>query len=202
MKRGSENIVVAVFGALFLLAIIMIFSQGIKTTGYATTGTTTSNVTIHTYYAIEMSTNLTDGIRFGNLTSLPIVNQNATHNIDGVNSTVGVPANYSSSMWINVSSDSNTAVDFCIYADQLNTSAGDYINLPNETYYNSTFTNISHPSNGSEVPLSTTATKAGPAIAVGSKVYYRFWLDVPVATVAGTYNNTVTFNGIQTGGGC
>jgi len=203
MKKGSENVVVAVFGALFLLSIfLMVSQQGLRTTGYATTSNTTSNVTIHTYFAVAMSVNLSDGIQFGNLTSLPVVNQNATHNIDGINTTASASANLSSSMFMNVSTDSNSAVDFCIYADQLNTSAGDYIDLPNETYYNATVTNNSWPSNASEKALSTTTTKAGPAIAIGSQVYYRFWLDVPVSTVAGTYNNTVTFNAIQTGAAC
>lgn len=119
--------IVAIFGVLFLLSLIMIFSFQVRTTGYATTSTTTSNVTISTFFAIDMSTNLSDGIRFGNITALPATNQNASHNYDGVNTTISNTTGNNvlpgTSMWMNVSTDSNVRVDFCIQAtDNLKTS--------------------------------------------------------------------------------
>ena len=77
MGKG-ENIIVLVFGALFLLSLIMILNQGVKTTGYATTATTTSNVTISSYFAIAMSQNLSNGIQFGSVSTFPTTNPNST----------------------------------------------------------------------------------------------------------------------------
>ncbi len=197
MKR--DNLIVAVFGAVFLFSLIMLFSQGIKTTGYATQASTTSNVTITTYFSIAMSENLSDGIQFGNVSSLPATNVNATHNYDGVETVSPSPG---TSMWMNVSSDSNTNVDFCINADALNTSGGDEIGLGNETFSNSTDTNSTLPALGDEASITLSYADAGYNITIGGNNYYRFWLDVPAGTPAGTYNNTVSFKGITTGGSC
>jgi len=203
MKRlEGENLVVAVFGTVFLLSLIMIFSQGSSITGHVTVSNTTSNVTIQVYFAIDMSTNLSNGIEFGTISTLPVTSQNATDNHNGVNTTVGSPANSSTSMWMNVSTDSNADVDFCILATTLNTSSGDYIGLGNETYYNSSQTNHSLPAIGSETSITSSYVKAGPDVVAGNEVYYRFWLDVPAATPTGTYNNTVSFKGISAGGSC
>ncbi len=190
MKK--EEVIVAIFGILLLVSIIMI---GMKPTGYATTGSTTSNVTISTYFAIDMSINLSDGIYFGNVSSLPAINQNATHNYD--NGSLGT------TMFMNVSTDSNTNVDFCIDAnDNLKSSGGDQIVIGNESYANATTTNSSHPVLVSEVALTTGYVMAGPNISAGSNIYYRFWLDVPTGIPSGNYNNTINFKGISTGGSC
>jgi len=197
------NAVVLVFGALFLLSVILLISTGPKTTGYATETSTISNVTISSYFAIDMSVNLTDGIQFGTISALPATNQNATHNYDGANTTDGGGTyNQSTSMWMNVSTDSNTAVDFCVKADALNTSAGDAIGLANESYSNYTATNFTVPRLAKEVGLTTSYVTAGLNTAAGSNNYYRFWLDVPAATPTGVYNNTVNFKGVATGGAC
>lgn len=205
MKRGGENVVVVVFGALFLLAIFMMVSQqGIRTTGFVTSNTT-SNVTISTYYAIQMSSNLSSGISFGNISSLPALFANATHNYDGVNSTpqTSINGTNGTSMWMNVSTDSNTAVDFCISANaSLKNAGGDSILLPNETYYNSTQTNQSLPTLTSDTALTTSYVKAGPNVAVGGSLYYRFWLNVTAGTPSGSYVNQISFEGVATGGGC
>lgn len=200
----GENWIVLVFGFVFLLSVIMLFNQGIKTTGYATQSSTTSNVTINVYFAIDMSTNLSDGIRFGNVTTLPSTDINATHNYDGANTTVGgAIANLGTSMWMNVSTDSNTNVDFCVNSnDNLKTSAGDQIVVGNETYYNHTLTNVTHPGSGQQVAMTTSSVKAGPNVSAGSNLYYRFWLDVPAGTPSGTYNNSITFKGVSVGGAC
>lgn len=195
--------IVAIFGILFLFSVIMIMSQGMRTTGYATSATTTSNVTIQKYFAIEMSVNLTTGIEFGSISTLPATNQNATHNFDGANSTIDTTGtDNGTSMWMNVSTDSNTAVDFCIKADALNTSAGDEIGLGNESYANHTQTNVTYPGVASEVSITTSYVKSGYNITAGSNNYYRFWLDVPAGTPSGTYNNTVSFEGKEIGAAC
>ncbi len=195
-----ENIIVLIFGSVFLFSIIMFMTQGIRMTGYATTSTTVSNVTISTFFAIAMSTNLSDGIRFGNLTTLPVTNQNATHNFDGTNTTM---SGNGTSMWVNVSTDSNTAVDFCLKADDnLRTSGGDVLTLANESYHNSSVTNLTQPDMGSEIAFTSSYVKAGPNVAAGSQHYYRFWLDVPAGQASGTYNNTISVKGVSTGGSC
>lgn len=198
MKRGRENIVVAVFGAIFLLTIILIANQGFRSTGYATEVATTSNVTISVYFAIEMSTNLTQGIQFGTISTLPATNSNATHNYDGYNATEPLGTSFIT----NVSSDSNTAVDFCLKADTLNTSAGDFIGLGNESYANHSTTNVTVPDVLQEVSFTTAYVSSGRGIAIGGENFYRFWLDVPAGTSVGTYNNTVSFKGVATGGAC
>lgn len=194
---------VLVFGVLFLLSIVLLFSQSMKFTGYATESNTTSNVTIASYFAIEMSANLSNGIEFGTVSVLPTADVNATDNNNSVNTTAGgATYNQSTSLWMNVSTDSNTAVDFCLRADALNTSAGDEITLANETWSNYSATNVTYPLNGSQTALTTSYAAAGNNVAVGGRNFYRFWLDVPPAIPTGTYNNTVWVKGVATGGGC
>lgn len=201
----GEDFILLFFGALFLFSIIMIMGQGMRSTGYATEVTTTSNVTISVYFAIALSANLTNGIEFGTVTTLPTTNQNATDNYNGVNTTAqGTYLNGTNgtSLWTNVSTDSNTAVDFCNKADALNTTGGDVIGLGNETYYNNTNTNYSIPAPASEVSITTSYVKSGYNITAGSINYYRFWLDVPAGTATGTYDNVVSFKGVAKDGVC
>jgi hypothetical protein len=203
MKR--DRVIVAIFGVLFLFSIVMIFISNPKLTGYATTANTTSNVTITVYFAIDMSANLSNGIEFGNVTVLPFSNANSTHNYDGVNTTEqGAYANNANgaSTWINVSSDSNTAVDFCIKGNAALTSGAYTIGIGNETYANYSATNVTLPALASEAGLTTSYAKAGFNTLAGSRNFYRFWLDVPTGTASGTYNNSLLFEGVATGGAC
>ena len=199
-KTRLENALVLIFVSLFLFSIIMIMNQKIKTTGYATETSTTSNVTISTYFAIELSANLSNGIEFGTVSTLPATNQNATDNHNGANTTQNGTG---ASMWVNVSTDSNSALDFCVKADAaLQTSGGASIGVGNESYHNSTQTNVSLPDYNNEVAYTTSYVKAGFNTSIGGRNFYRFWLDVPAATTAGNYNNTVSFKGVATGGSC
>ncbi|OYT36700.1 hypothetical protein B6U91_00490 [Candidatus Pacearchaeota archaeon ex4484_71] len=166
-------------------------------TGYATEGNTTSNVTITSYLSIAFCQNLSEGIWFGEIASLPVTNQNGTHNADGTSG--------GTTYCLNVSEDSNTNVDFCIKASgDMETMGGDAIGLGNETYNNATSTDANTPDWGTEVALTTSYVKSGYNVASdGTGVnYYRFWLDVPGAQPAGTYNNTVSFKGVNTGVSC
>jgi hypothetical protein len=201
MKR--ENFIVAIFGAVFLFALIMILGTGFRSTGYVTESSTVSNVTITTYFAIGLSLNLTQGIQFGEVATLPATNVNASHNNDSINTTGDTAGyNYGAGYWINVSTDSNSVLDFCIKADALNTSTGDEIGLGNETYSNHTVTNSTFPLIGSETGLATGYVKSGDNIGIGSSNYYRFWLDVPAGTATGVYNNTVSFKGVTSTASC
>ena len=182
------------FLIIFICLVLLIF-QNVSISGRATESFTDSNVSITKYIAISFSENLSEGIDFGDVNVLPATSLNATHNYDGlINGT---------SLYISVSSDSNTLVDFCIKANTDLTSIDlDVIGLANETYQNSSTTNLTLPTTSPEIPLTTSYIKSGDNIAVGSENYYRFWLDVPVAQPSGDYNNTVSFKGVQVGYSC
>ena len=53
-----------------------------------------------------------------------------------------------------------------------------------------------------ETSMTTSYQLAALNIGVGEECYWRFWLDIPVATPAGNYNNTVNFKGITYGTAC
>ncbi|MGV8152051.1 MAG: hypothetical protein ACP5OG_03145 [Candidatus Nanoarchaeia archaeon] len=187
----KEEMLVAVFAALFLFSFSMIVFENVspKFTGYVTETTTVSNVTISKYLSISMDTsNLTYGIYFGNLSALPAIDHNATHNYDG--------GNTNSTYFLSVSGDSNTAVDFCIKANAALTSGANTIPLANETYANSTVGNLTDPTY--QVALTTDYAKAGIGVPIGGNNYYRFWLDVPASQESGVYNNTISFKGVTT----
>lgn len=198
----KEKKLLFIFGALLLFSIVMLLVQNIKISemkiiGFATEKTTVSNVTISKAFSIDMSTNLSEGILFGGSVTPDSTDVNASHNYDGVSS--------GSSMYINVSEDSNTAVDFCIRSnDDLKTSAEDIIGIGNESYANNvTTTDADSPSLSDEVPLSKTAyVKAGNNISIGSQSYFRFWLDVPAGQASGDYNNTISFKGVEIDTSC
>lgn len=193
MKK--ENKMLGFFVMLFLFSFFMLGIQNSRMTGFVTSGTTTSNVTITSYLSISMSSNLSDGVLYGSVSSLPATNINASHNYDSTSS--------GSSMYITVSADSNTNVDFCIKAnDDLKDVGADVLGLGNETYANSTTTDLTSPSLASKVALTTGYVKAGTNVAKSSSNYYRFWLDIPASQAPGTYNNTISFEGVSAGGSC
>lgn len=162
-------------------------------TGHATEGSTYSNVTIQKYLAINFGNDLANGIYFGNVATLPATNINATHNYDG-------PSN-ATNYYLNVSTDSNTAVDFCIKANTgLTSAAADVIGLGNETYAtNYTNSNMTTPPLSAQVPMNTTYIKAATDVGIGNSSYWRFWLNIPASQASGDYNNTVYFKGVTYG---
>lgn len=185
-----------------ILVIILLVSIGLlffenasAITGYATQGSTSSEVTIQSFLSIQMSDNLSSGIIFDDVNTLPATNVNASRNYNGTGS--------STLYYINVSTDGNSAVDFCIRADGgLNTTGGDLIGLGNETYSNNVTTSNSSVPELNEVAMTTSFVKSANAISVGAANYYRFWLDVPSGQPTGTYNNSVFFKGVTAGNSC
>jgi len=164
-------------------------------TGKATEVTTSSNVSVSKYLAIEFSNNLSSGIQFGTVNSLPATNINATGNYNGA-------ANITT-YYLNVSTDGNTDVNFCIKGNAALTSAAlDVIGLGNETYANASSTTSTIPLIENEVSLTSSYVKSSETIAVGGQNYYRFFLDIPVGQASGDYNNTLSFKGIQVGTSC
>jgi hypothetical protein len=182
----GETILIWLSVGVFVFSIIMLVS-GIFSTGYATSASTSSNVTISTYYSINASSNLSTGILFGTVTSAAVTDLNATGNYGGSSLT-----QYN----ITVSADSNTNVSFNISANAgLTSSGGDVIGLGNETYANHTTNSAALPAVGSQVALTTGQVTAGSNIGIGSANQYRFWLDIPAGQATGSYNNTITFTG-------
>ena len=194
MKKINFYNLVLVFVILICLVLLVLQSSGVIS-GNAIEFPISSNVSINKYLAISFSTNLSEGILFGDVAVLPASKINASHNYDGVNN--------STSIYITVSDDGNTAVDFCTKADRpLTSAASDEIGLGNETYSNSSSSNLSIPDLAGNVSLTLNYTKSGNDVALGEINYYRFWLDVPAAQPSGDYNNSVSFKGVQTGVGC
>lgn len=201
-KVFNDNSLLMVFGALFMFSLMMMFLEGTgvgeKITGYDTSVDTISNVTIQSFLSIDMSANLSDGIVFSTVSSLPATNVNATHNYDADASP------NRSSFFLNVSVDSNTPVDFCIKANVslYDPTGGNYIGITNETYSNSSSNNITNPKVSDETPITTTYAKATTQVYQGNSTFYRFYLDVPAATPAGTYENSIYFKGVTNGTAC
>lgn len=190
MKRwGKLETILAVVVVVSLFMLFLENSSAI--TGHASEGSTVSNVTITRFLSIDFSDGIQEGIQFGNVTELPATDINASHNYDGASS--------GSQYYINVSTDSNTAVDFCIRASSPLTNPGTAtIPLENETYYVVNYTNATDPNVLSQVPLTLSYYKPTTAsgVDIGNSTYWRFWLDVPVAQETGTYNNTIMFKGV------
>lgn len=182
------------FIVLFCLILLVFQNSGIITANIIEFPIS-SNVSINKYLAISFSTNLSEGILFGDVAVLPAVKINASHNYDGVNN--------STSIYIIVSEDGNTAVDFCTRADDaLRSIANDTLELGNETYANSSSSNSTIPELSNNLALTTSYVKSGNSVVLGAINYYRFWLDVPAAQPSGEYNNSVSFKGVQTGVSC
>ncbi|MCR4327788.1 MAG: hypothetical protein NUV46_04380 [Nanoarchaeota archaeon] len=180
---------------IFLFFIFLFVLNSFSVTGNITEGITTSNVSLSKYLAINMGENLSEGIQFGTVAFLPSQNVNASHNYDGS----GNSTTYS----IEVHLDSNTAVDFCIKANTgLTSVALDVIGLSNETYTAYNFTNLTHPEISNETPITTSYVKAVSNIFPGNSSYWRFWLDIPAAQATGEYNNTLSFQGLDSGNLC
>ncbi len=196
----TENKILGVMAAILVVLIvgtISTFMPQLQITGAQTyTQQTTSNATIQYYISISSSSNLSAGINFGTITSLPATAVNATGNYN---------ESYNTQYWIAVSSDSNTPVDLCVKGDAFNTSGGDEIDLENNYNWsdNSTTNDYDWPDlAGSYNLTNTTYLKGTTNVAAGDSNFYRFWLSVPAAQAAGTYNNTVYFKAIQTGQPC
>lgn len=196
----KQKVLVGFFVAVFILSVTMIIventSAGFEITGHVTFDTATSNVTITQYFSIDLSDNLKDGIEFGTVSTLPADNQSATNNVDG--------GDGNTTMYVNVSEDSNTAIDVCIKAnaDLSDPDNSNVIGIGNETYANSTTTVGGAPALVNETSLTTSYVLAGEDVSQGAMNYYKLWLDVPAATVVGGYNNTIEFKGVVTGDSC
>ena len=185
-------------GILVISLSLLFFANASAITGHAVSRNTFSNVSISSYYAVNWSANLTSGIIFEDIISLPVTDDNATGNW------VDVPTDNSSGYWAIVDTDGNIPIDFCLHANgAMTTSGGGVIGLGNETYTsNVTSSNFTSPYIGDQIALQTSSTETSSDIYPGNYTYWRFWLDVPAAQEAGSYNNTLTFKAIAFSESC
>ncbi len=183
-------IIILVFAISFLFLENNFFIQG-----NVVEGDVYSNVTISKSISIEFSPALSNGILFGNVSILPVSNINGSENYNVTNNLT----NY----YILVSSDGNTAVDFCLRANTALTNQYlDVLELGNESYSCSNESNMTLPSISNETAFTLSSVKCGQNINPASNNYYRFWLDIPAAQPSGDYNNTLSFRGISSGESC
>lgn len=200
MAKDLKLPIIVLFCVLAILAVgLLAISNTVQSpTGAATTQTTTSRVAISYYFAISLSTNLSTGIDFGNITTLPATNLNASHNYDG-------NGNSTTSFWVLESNDSNVNIDLCHRAQgPLTTAGNDTIGLGNYTWSDSLTNTNSSPSGppGTNTFTTSFAKANNVNIAPNGKGYYRYWLNIPVGQPAGTYNNTVEYKAVYTGASC
>ena len=102
------------------------------------------------------------------------------------------------------SSTATINIDLCIKgdADMRDSTSGDLIGINNESFANTSVTNLSVPSNAAERIFTTSNVKAGEGIVPGGGTFYRFWLDVSSLIPSGTYNNTITITGVEENDAC
>jgi hypothetical protein len=192
VERKIENIILGVLGIMILASVIGLLGPSAGITGHAVQ-TTPSQVVIQAYLAIALSNNLSYAIDFGTINTLPTYWQNGTANYNASNQT---------EYYVSVSFDSNVNADFCVKADgPLNTTGGDYIGLGNYTWEDDLANNFTNPAPyGQAMNISYITGTTG--VTPSSDNYYRFWLNVSAGQAAGTYNNTVYFQGVPTGNSC
>jgi len=197
MSYAVDRVIIAL-AAVIVLAFAGMISQGAQRhavsdymTGFEVK-TANTTVVIQSYVSISKSDNLSQGINFGQISSLPTVMQNATLNYNATDQT---------EYYISVSNDSNVNVDFCMKADALNTTGGSEIPLFNYKWNSSTATNMTKPApNGTSMAIAYGAVRSG--MTHPSNLYFRFWLNISASQAPGTYNNTVFFQGVPTGDPC
>ncbi len=200
-KRDATPVLLGALLILTLAALVYylppLTRETSQITGFQTqTKIFSSNVSIKEFFAISTSGNLSDGIEFGEVN--PGMNDvNATDDYNEADLT-------NSSMSIDVSSDSNVHVDFCIMANaNLGTGTGPEITLGNYTFTTDTVNNVSNPRPPDfSTILTTDFQKETTNLGSAQSNFYRFYLDIPQGQEAGVYNNTVLIRVVRATNPC
>lgn len=190
-KRGNKDYKLIALVVILVLALIGLASNLItqEKPRLGPIESTTSQVIIQSYFAIASSTELSAGVDFGTINTLPATDIDAANNYDLSDQTL-----YS----ISLSSDSNVDVDFCTRATSPLTSGGDTIPISNYEWADSNLNDLTNPSGPPGTPITTSFVKGSTGINPGSDNNYRFWLNIDSAQAPGTYTNTLEFEGVQT----
>lgn len=189
------------FNEIFLTTFILVVSTALimfMTYSDADTKTAASNATIAEYVAIGISNNLSlSGISFGTIQPNTGFN-NATGNNETLSS--------NSSYIVNVSTDSNVNVDFCIKDSYALNHTSNLYQIGNGNYTwkdnNASTQNPSSPFVPGTQMLTTYQRTNFTNLNPGGAGAFRFWLNVSAGQQAGVYSNSVLFEGIKTGNAC
>lgn len=196
------SVFVVVLVALLFFSLGSFFSSQSQNqiSGFApkvTEQSSESKVQVRTFFSIAKSTGLSV-IDFG---EVPDIN-----NANDINATLNYAGPTNETLYYISVIDSNVGVDFCISAIDLQSTSGENITIANYTYSNSTipnFTDFTQPPPASQsASLTSNFVNAEKNVLNGANTYYRFYLDIPPGTPPGTYNNTIYFKGVATGGVC
>jgi len=191
MKKGLDTVlIVAAF--VFTLSVLVLLApaqQGI--TGAQTAQSTQSRVELTAFYAIALSNNLSNGIDFGSIDTIPSSDLDALANYN--------TSNNKTLYAVSVSQDSNTDVDFCIKATNMTNGGGVILPLTGYTWQDPTVPNTNNLTDpfgpGGSISMTEAFVASEANVTPGNSTYYRFWLDIPGSQEVGIYNNTVFFKG-------
>lgn len=198
-KRTNTGVIVVLL--IVSLALIIYISvdkiSDSKITGMATSDSQVGNLSVGvlTFLACTWGN---DGlaVTFGTSLDPNTNNTNATRNYIFNGSAVINGTSYNAT----VDTLSNVAANFTLLGDHL-VSGANTIAIGNVSWAsNSTIANGTNMIHLNEINLTTSydnANKVGSNIAVDSSVWYRFWIDVPSTTTAGTYVGNYTMQCTQ-----
>lgn len=170
----------------FLVAGYFFILSRESMTGYATSDSQTGNLSasVQTYMACTWSDSTLD-VSFGS---------NLNPGSDDLNATDNYLLTPGTGYNVTVDALSTAAADVTISGNNL-VSGANVIQIGNVTWASSeTSATDALMVPGSSTPVTGSAVDIGTAVAVGSSMYYRLWLDVPSSTVAGDYVGNYTLS--------
>jgi len=180
--KAASAVIIAVFMAAVLFGAWFIAPVDVEAVEYEENATP-SNVTVKSYVACGMPASYVNGVEFGSLDP----NTNSNEPNPDANYTMLAPAT------------NNVGIDFYIKANAPLTKSSDTIPLANYTWNMTKSTD--HPTDTVGSVALTTSYVEGTLCdntLNGTTCYLHAWLDIPLQTPAGTYNNTVTVKCNQT----
>jgi hypothetical protein len=193
MAKGGF-IIILTFLAVFLLLSVSYFYfgdsvGGFISTGFATTSSQVGNLSVgvETYMACTWSNDALN-VSFG---------QNQDPGNNGTNAT----GNYNITVW-----DPNNGTTYNVTLADINTANADLEILGADLYSGANFflvENVSYDTNATNasginmiyensVAITNSYVDMETNQAAGTDIHFRFWLDVPIGTVAGTYVGNYT----------
>ncbi len=184
------------FITLVGLSLISLLKISISADVTSASSNSTSNATIEKNVAISLSNNLTAGIIFGIVTAGN--ERNATGNFNATDE--------NTSFVVTIDSTTNVPVDLCINVnDTLRSDYDNSFTISNTNYkysWNESlgFSNHTDPDWPPVTVITTTYAKIledKDMVGGTLNVTFRFSLDIPAGTRAGTYTNQVSFKATE-----
>lgn len=203
INKGSITLAFFLISALILISFLL--SSYVSLAATSEEETTGSNVTVTKQVAISKSNNLTAGIIFGP----PSDSGCGTNGCDPGSNYLNATGNFNSTnqaqIWLTMDSTTNTPIDICIKDNEALKVGSTSNTIANTEYHwNDSTTNIGNTANPlypATTDISTTYQYADAfndtPSGTTTPFYFRFSLDIPSSTKAGTYNNTVYFKATE-----